>query len=45
MKENSAIAMREDQEDPKPLILRRYWIVFFCFTGCFIMFLQRYNLR
>ena len=38
------------QADPvkpfkKPRVLKRQWVVFSCFSACFIMFLLRYNLR
>ena len=28
----------------KPFILKRNWVIFFCFSGCFIDFLLRFNL-
>lgn len=38
------VKQNETSKPLKPLILKRQWIVFFCFSGCFIMFFLRYNL-
>ena len=40
----TAIPMSRFEPPRKPLILKRNWVVFFCFSGCFIDFLLRFNL-
>ena len=35
---------RSSASPKKPFILKRNWVIFFCFSGCFIDFLLRFNL-
>ena len=42
--ETRPITMLRQQSPSKPFILKRNLVVFFCFSGCFIDFLLRFNL-